>query len=70
MDGSSIERYSSDPTPTSRPVENNASPVGSDLSSLLAIFEKDPSPSLRLQAEKNRHSCGPQKFHPAVFNGM
>ena len=55
----SIERYSSDPTPTSRPVENNASRVGSDLSPLLAIVEKEPSPSLRPQEEKSQHSVCP-----------
>jgi len=57
MDDCSIKRYSSAPRPTSRPVENNASPVGSDLSTLLLIAEKAPSPSERLQKEKKSTQC-------------
>jgi ATP-dependent Lon protease len=37
--------------------ENSAFPVGNDLLNLHAIAEKAPNPSLRLQAEKNRHSA-------------
>jgi len=56
MDDCSVKKYSSGPIPVSYPVDNNVSPVGSDLSILRAIVEKEPSPFLNPQEEKTQHS--------------
>jgi hypothetical protein len=44
------------PRPRNHLAENSAFPVGNALLNLLAIAEKAPNPSVRLQAEKNRRS--------------